>query len=259
MRWALWSAFSPSQVILGTVLVGTVLWLAGRVRVGRALCISGGLAIAAFGVLPLSHHLVGALEQRFAATALPPRVAGIVLLAGAERPVATERFGEPQLNRHATRYTTAQRLAVRYPDARIVFVGGAFVDSRTGFLDQSGVARMLFASTGVDLARVTFENRSTDTCDSAINARALVQPRPDEAWVLVTSAMHLPRAMGCFRAAGWEVIPQGADRQVVLGEWSETTFRIADNLALLDMALHEWLGLFYYRATGRIGTLFPAP
>jgi uncharacterized SAM-binding protein YcdF (DUF218 family) len=69
----------------------------------------------------------------------------------------------------------------------------------------------------------------------------------------------MPRTIACFRAAGWEVIPQPADYHVVLGGIDAGTFQIADNLALLDIALHEWVGLAYYRLTGRTQEFFPAP
>jgi uncharacterized SAM-binding protein YcdF (DUF218 family) len=117
----------------------------------------------------------------------------------------------------------------------------------------------LLSSLGVDPARITYEEASTDTCDNASNTMALVQPRAGETWVVVTSAMHIPRTMACFRAAGWEVIAQPADYQVVLGGINTGTFLMADNLTLLDTALHEWVGLVYYRFAGRTRELFPAP
>ena len=90
--------------------------------------------------------------------------------------------------------------------------------------------------------------------------RQLVQPRPGETWVVVTSAMHMPRTVACFRAAGWgDVIPYPTDFKVVLGDWDAGTVQVADNLALLDAALHEWIGLAYYRLTGRTQEWFPAP
>lgn len=259
MRWVLWSLFSPSQAIVLLLVLGGALLAAGRHRAGRWLCITGAAALLVFGVLPTSHRLVGLLEERFPAPVVPQRVTGILLLAGAERPYGTQVYGEPQLNRHASRHTTALRLAHRHPEARLVFVGGPFRDPATGRLEQSGVARLLLSSTGIDPRRVTYETGATDTCDSAAHARARVAPVPGESWVLVTSASHLPRAVACFRAAGWDVVPQGADHQATRGDWSVGTFRVAENLALLDVALHEWLGLAYYRATGRIDTLFPAP
>lgn len=259
MRYHLWSAFAPSQLLVYATIVGAVLLVAGRLRAGRALSLVGGLGLLLFGVLPLSHYLLAPLQERFPARPLPASVTGILLLAGSERPAATETFGEPQLNAHGSRYVTALRLALRHPEARVAFVGGPVRDASTGGLAQAGVARDLLPALGIGASRLVFELRSTDTCDSAVNARALLHPAAGETWVVVTSAVHLPRAMGCFRAAGFEVIPQPADFQGVAIPWRTGSFRVTGNLEVLDLALHEWVGLAYYRVTGRIRDLFPAP
>jgi uncharacterized SAM-binding protein YcdF (DUF218 family) len=259
VRWLIWSLFSPSQILLGLSIAGGLLLAFGRVRWGRRLGIAGAIGLVLFGFLPTSHFLAAALETRFPQPRLPGQITGIVLLSGAERPSSTETYGEPQLSSAAGRYTTTLRLAARYPGARIVFTGGPEKDPATGELGQTGVAKSLLASVGIDPARITYEEASVDTCDNASNTKALVQPRAGENWVVVTSAMHMPRTMACFRAAGWEVIPQPANYQVVLGGIDAGTFLIADNLTLLDTALHEWVGLAFYRLTGRTREIFPAP
>jgi uncharacterized SAM-binding protein YcdF (DUF218 family) len=86
-----------------------------------------------------------------------------------------------------------------------------------------------------------------------------VGPARGENWVVVTSAAHLPRTMACFQAAGWNVIPQPADYQGLVAAWEPGSYRVADNLSRLDVALHEWIGLGYYRVTGRTRVLFPGP
>jgi uncharacterized SAM-binding protein YcdF (DUF218 family) len=259
VRWLIWSLLSPSQIILGLSLAGGLLLAFGRLRWGKRLSIAGAIGLVLFGFLPTSHYLASALETRFPQPQLPERITGIVLLSGAERPSSTEAYGEPQFSSAAGRYTTTLRLAARYPDARIVFTGGPEKDPGTGELGQTGVAKSLLSSLGIDPARITYEEASTDTCDNASNTMALVRPKAGETWVVVTSAMHIPRTVACFRAAGWEVIPQPANYQVVLGGIDAGTFLIADNLTLLDTALHEWVGLVYYRFAGRTRELFPAP
>ena len=112
---------------------------------------------------------------------------------------------------------------------------------------------MAHAAAGLEPPRLVFEARARDTCENARLTRALMQPRPGEHWLLVTTAMHLPRAMACFRAVGWEVIPYAADRRGSAGPLETSSFRVGDNLALADEALHEWLGLVYYRLSGRTG------
>ncbi len=259
-RWVVWSLLSPSQVLLGITIAGGLLLAFGRVRMGRAFSIVGGAGLLVFGLLPTAHYLALALETRFPQPDLPASITGIVLLSGAERPRASDVYGEPQLNFAAGRYTTALRLTTRFPHARLFFTGGPPFDPETGRLGQTSVARTLLTSVGIDPARLTFEEGSADTCDNAENSRAAVRPEPGETWVLVTSAIHMPRTMACFRAAGWgEIVPQPADYHSLRPEWGVGAFQIAVNLALLDIALHEWVGLAYYRLTGRTREFFPAP
>jgi len=268
-RWLLWSLASPSQLLIAITIAGALLQFLTRgsagpptrwARVGFTLTVTGGFGLLVFGLLPTSHYLASALESRIPVTGqLPGNVAGIILLSGAERPAASEAFGEPQLGRHATRYVAALRLAERYPDARFVYSGGARTEPGKGPLGtQSAVAAEILGSIGLDPARVVYESESRDSCDHGVNVRRLVSPQPGEPWVVVTSAMHMPRVLACFEAAGWgDVIPYPTDFKVVLGSWGAGTFQIADNLALLDAAAHEWVGLLYYRLSGKTQTLLP--
>jgi len=264
LRWLLWSFVSPSQVLLAAVIAGGLLLVfrhAGMARVGRILCVAGGLGLLLFGLLPTSHYLLHALETRFPRAELPAHVTGVVLISGSERAAASEVYGEPQLGAHASRYVAFLRLAARYPEARLVYTGGSRVEAGKGPLGtQTAVAAAILGGVGLDPARVTFEEQSRDSCDNASNTRALVQPKAGETWVVVTSAMHVPRIVACLRAAGWgDALPYPTDFKVVIGPWGGGTFQIADNLALLDLAAHEWGGLVYYRLTGRTKELFPAP
>jgi len=184
-----------------------------------------------------------------------------VLPSGAERPAASERFGEPQVGAHGGRYVTTLRLAARYPNARIVFTGGPRREPGKGPLEtQTAVAASILGSVGLDPQRITFEERSSDTCDNAANTFALVSPQPGETWVVVTTALHMPRTIACFRAAGWtDIVAHPADYWAVPGSWNMGSFQIAANLAGFDAAVHEWAGLVYYRLAGRTREWFPAP
>ena len=270
IRWQLWNVASPSQVLLAAAIAGGLLVAVaggrsgvGRsvARVGRWLAAAGGAGLLVFGLLPTSHYLAHALEARFPRPSLPDEVAGIVLLAGSERPGASDAWDEPQLSEAGSRYVTALRLAARYPRARLVHSGDIDAAPGAGTLGtQSGVARQVLGGIGLDPSRVLYESKSRDSCEHAPQVRALVRPKPGETWVVVSSAMHMPRVVGCFRAAGWgEVVPYPTDYRVVLGGWEASTFRIAGNLELLDVALHEWVGLAYCRLTGRIAEIFPGP
>jgi uncharacterized SAM-binding protein YcdF (DUF218 family) len=259
IRWLIWSLLSPSQIILGLVILGGGLLAFGRERLGRRLAIVGGAGLLVFGLLPTSHVLLFPLEERFPAPVLPDEVDGIVLLTGAERPSASAARGEPQLNWAAGRYTSLLRLASRYPEVPIVVTGGPRLDPRFPVPGQTAVAEEILLAAGVAPMRLRFEEASRDTCDNAANVQRQVSPEAGSRWIVVTSALHVPRAVACFRAAGWEIIAQPADYHSALGDRGIGLFQVADNLQLLDMALHEWIGLAYYRLLGRTREWFPAP
>jgi uncharacterized SAM-binding protein YcdF (DUF218 family) len=77
---------------------------------------------------------------------------------------------------------------------------------------------------------------------------------------VVTSAMHMPRAIGIFRKAGFSVVAYPVDYRTAsaLRDWTFPR-HAAGNFALAETALHEWIGLAAYWLTGKTDALFPAP
>ena len=91
-------------------------------------------------------------------------------------------------------------------------------------------------------------------------SKALAAPKPGERWLLVTSAHHMPRAIACFRNAGFPVEAYPVDwRTSGAGDLTGPFRALAPGLARTDAAAHEWLGLLGYWATGRILELLPGP
>ena len=78
-------------------------------------------------------------------------------------------------------------------------------------LTDAEVAKEALADVGVPVDRMIFEDKSRNTHENAINAAALVHPKPQEKWLLVTSAFHMPRSIASFRKAGWNVYPAPTD------------------------------------------------
>ncbi len=76
----------------------------------------------------------------------------------------------------------------------------------------------------------------------------------------MTSAFHMPRSMGLFEKAGFDVVayPVGF-RTLGPGHPVLWSLDAAENLRTFETAAKEWVGLAIYRATGRIDRLFPGP
>jgi uncharacterized SAM-binding protein YcdF (DUF218 family) len=251
LQYLIWSFVQPSHALLALAVVGA---LFARRRWGRRLLVASVALLAAIAVLPIASLVARPLEARFPAPAPESlrRVDGIIVLAGAEHAVASAYRGQPQLNSHGDRLTTFLMLAQRFPEARLVHSGG----NDDPLKNQSRVAEALILGTGVAPERVVFEDRSGNTCETPRRLRELLEPSASEVWLLVTSAVHMPRAVGCFRGAGWEPTPYPADFQTGESPWS---FGLTDNLHVVDFAAHEWVGLAYYRLRGYTLELFPAP
>ena len=89
---------------------------------------------------------------------------------------------------------------------------------------------------------------------------ALLKPKPSERWLLVTSAMHMPRAVGCFRAAGFQVEPYPVEFMTRGPSGLFALFATGSSaLIQFDRAAKEWIGLIAYRLMGKTDALFPGP
>lgn len=256
-------AAQPSTLAVLCILAG--LWMMRRGaagRLARRLAWGGTLVLVAGGLTPVGNLLVLPLEQRFASVPAPSsadRVDGIILLGGFEDGWVSAGRGGLGVNEAAERVTEGLRLALRHPEAKVVFSGGVggllardvdAVEPVARFLTDAGVAR----------ERLVLEGRSRNTFENAMLTRDLVRPAAGERWYLVTSAFHMPRAMGLFRKAGFDVVAYPVDYRT-RGPEDVTRFfeRIPQGLLRLDLGANEWLGLLAYRALGRIDELFPAP
>lgn len=253
-----WLVVQPINLIGILLLAGMVLALLGFRLLGIASSFIGFAILALGAWSSLGAVLLHPLEDRFSRPdPAPETVAGIVVLGGGFEGGVNLARGGYELNASGDRFVEAAILARRYPQARVVVTGGA----GTLLLDGEGdgdTAPKLLTALGVAPERLVLEPRARNTHENALFARDLVLPRPGETWLLITSAFHMPRAVGLFRKVGFDVVPWPADYQTAGSE----TFGLAqdnamDSLRNLSLAIREWVGLAAYRATGRIDRILP--
>lgn len=256
-----WLLAAPSNFFILLVALGAGLsWTRAR-RGGRIVLTFGVLGLLVGAFTPVGNALISPLEDRFplpsaAAMASP---AGIVVLGGAMDEDITDLRHSATLTQDGSRMTLGVALARNYPNAKLVFSGG------TGHLlgaryTEADAAKSLWLSLGVPASQMLFEGRSRNTYENALFTKALLHPVAGQVWLLVTSAYHMPRAMGIFRKIGFAVVPvPTAYRTKPWPKWLAPDFEASRNLQTLDIAVHEWLGLIAYRLSGRTDALFPAP
>lgn len=251
----LWALFMPPTLLL-LILLGAWIWHRRRPRLSRALVGLGVLFLAVLALCPVGRWAAVPLERRFPPPGGLEHVDGIIVLGGAIDMQGIDRIEEAGLNDAAERMTTFVALARRYPQARLVFTGGSGL-VREQELREADVARQLFEAMGLDPARLTYERDSRTTWENAANSRRLIQPQPGQTWLLVTSAWQMPRAIGCFRAVGWEVVPWPTDYIGNNRQWG--AFNIAEQMRTVTVVEKEWIGMLIYRLIGHSDALFPAP
>ena len=255
----LWVVAQPSNLLVCVIVSGVMAQLLARRKVARRLLYPGAAALLMISVLPVGQWLLAPLEDRFTAPAEPPRdIDGIVVLGGGVDLDVSKRRGMAAFGDTGERFISLVELARRYPDARVLFSGGP--GWLTGSdLTEAAIMRDFVRSQGLDEARVMFEDRARNTYENALLAKALAAPEPGERWLLVTSASHMPRAVGAFRQVGWPVLPYPVDYRT-RGQFDPLLAPDAARRWLeFDEAIRSWIGLVAYWMTDRISDLLPAP
>jgi uncharacterized SAM-binding protein YcdF (DUF218 family) len=257
-----WALVAPSNLIALLMALALFACLLRRVRSGMIL-LSVALAIYLIaGISPLGHILLRPLEDRFARPPQDmPAPVGIIVLGGGMNEIMLKDRGALVLGSEGGRMTDAVMLARRYPQARLVFTGGSAALLSDLGITEADAARQFFLAMGLPEERLSFEDRSRNTVENAQFTYALLQPKPGERWLLVTSAFHLPRAVGLFRKAGFDVVPWPSDYKThgTAVDYYRPSANAADGLARFEGVLREWIGLIAYRVTGKTEALLPAP
>lgn len=249
--------FSPGAWLAACGMLGAaLLWL--RPRLGRVLVALAALGFAAIMVLPVDQWLLLPLENRFPPPPADAPVAGVIVLGGALDAALTVDRGRPSLGPAAERLIRLAELARTRPGLEVVFTGGPEPNRPDGPPESDGVKRLL-ASLGVPDGRVTYESASRTTWENATLTARMVHPRPGATWLLVTSAAHMPRAVGAFRRAGWTVLADPVGYKSFRNPADLAKRGFSERMALIDGAAHEWLGLLAYDVSGRSSELFPGP
>jgi uncharacterized SAM-binding protein YcdF (DUF218 family) len=97
-------------------------------------------------------------------------------------------------------------------------------------------------SLGVPADKLIPENQAKDTYGNATNVRSLVKKDP---FLLVTSAAHMPRAMGIFQNLGMKPLAAPGDFRFSTQYGISDFLPSGNNLVLMESAIHEYVGLTY--------------
>lgn len=251
-----WIFADPLNMTLIVLMLAVIMmWTPWR-RLGVWLASLLAAGLLAMAVLPLGIWALAPLSENFPSHAVAQDpVDGIVLLSGAAVDLnISAKMGHPIPGKAAGRLVEFMRLARAYPAARLLICGGNAGPGDGPVREGPAIAEYL-VSRGLPRDRMMVEDQSRDTYENAVLGKALARPAPDQRWLLVTSAWHMPRAMATFQSQGWSIkaAPPKSESRTF-----RPRFNLRRGLNNFKVALHEYIGLVAYRLNGRTKTLWPA-
>jgi uncharacterized SAM-binding protein YcdF (DUF218 family) len=244
--------FMPMPIMLGLLIAGLVLlWPKRRPAAAKIMLTIGTVVFMLAGYGVLSDAALKKLEYQY--PILDIKAAGeagvkwVVVLAGGHDsdeslPVTSQLAPETQV-----RLIEGIRIYRSLPGTRLIVSGGKFFDPRTSAELMARLAEEL----GVNPKDIVLEDRSKDTHDEAVLLRPILGSKP---FVLVTSAYHMPRTMGLFRALGMQPIPAPACRYIHNSQKISpgSFFPDMKGIRNSELVFHEVLGIISAKLMGQI-------
>lgn len=236
-------------LLLGAAIV---LLLCRRRRAGFALLGLNLVSLCVFSSPVVADRLVGSLERDWPDVPVEawPAADAILVLGGAFG-TGNGQFVYPSTGGAVDRYWHAARL-YRAGRAHRVILSGGREPHRTGGLTEAEAGALFLADMGVPESALVLEPRALTTHAHAIELGPLLNREGISSVLVVTSALHMRRAMAALSGLDAKLIPVATGFTVI----DEPTFRLrrllpsVGALSRSTVAMHEYVGLLYYRARG---------
>jgi len=224
-----------------------LLWRGKRELTGKVLVTIGLVSLAILSYGPISRSLNAPLDCRFEAYKTEERVKYVVVLAGGHNsdpsiPISGRLYCHPLI-----RLMEGIRVFRENPGSKLILSGCGAFDPVPEAHTMADVARFF----GIHKKDIILESGSNDTKDQARLIKQIVGGQP---FVLVTSAIHMPRSMALFRKQGMYPIPAPAGQTARSRQLLTPGSFFPNSTALENSshALHEYLGLVWAKLRGQI-------
>jgi uncharacterized SAM-binding protein YcdF (DUF218 family) len=241
-------------------LIVALVTLRKRPRIAT-IAISLSLAILLLcGNAWVAKYMVRSLEWQNIPSSQIPKAEAIVVLGGGTKSATWPR-PTVDLGEAGDRIIYAAQLYFQ-KKAPIIILSAGRIDWRGSGSPESADMATILTSIGVPSEVIIQEPDSLNTYQNAVNVRKILAERQIKKVLLITSAMHTPRALKIFHRQGIDVIPTPTDFLVSQDDLQELTntpksailnlLPDTDNLHQFTVALKEYLGIFIYWLRGWI-------
>jgi|SRR5579862_664356 len=243
--------FDPLVLAILLAIGALVIWK--RIRLAVRLLILSVALLLIFSSPIVAGALVRSLENQYRDPGLDVPAAQAIVVLGGTIHMPSQSHHLTGLIDSSDRLLVAFRL-YRSGKAPLVFCSGGNnpIGPQNGKTPEANWMAQLLEEWNIPPTAIELETGSINTHENAIRSYQVLAPRGIRRILLVTSAMHMPRAAGAFRRAGFEVMAAPADFRTGWGQPNalEKMRPTASNLVSSDAALHEWLGIAIYRMRG---------
>ncbi|WP_127471165.1 YdcF family protein [Thiomicrorhabdus aquaedulcis] len=254
-----WAFLSPGNLMVFAFALGTTLLVFNKLKAAKRVLMPSALISFMVMAYPVSDFLMMPLESRFSTpNPMPPSIDGIIVLGGGEDLKRSLSWNVAELGLGGDRYIGAAKLAQLYPNAPVIFSGGSGSMALQNTQGEGALANTLLTTIGVAQERLILESKSRNTFENFALLKPLL-PKLNGTYLLVTSAFHMPRAVGIARQQGVNVIAYPVDYHSNTRDYRTWDFDLYDHLKALEPAWKEWIGLTVYYATGKTNEWLPAP
>lgn len=253
-----WAIASPGNLIVLLMTFATMMLLLNKVTIAKWILVPLMIINCFLMAYPISDSLLLPLETRFSKPIpLPQNIDGIIVLGGGEKLTQSLSWHTQEIGDAGDRFIGAAVLAKHYPNAPIIYSGGSnLLRPVQNGQNEVNIAQKLLTAIGISKDRLIIESQSRNTAENFLFLKPKL-PKLNGSYLLVTSAFHMPRAVGVARQQSINVIPYPVDFMTNKEPLRQWDFDYIGHLEILDLAWHEWLGLTAYYWTGKISEWLP--
>ncbi|HIE28349.1 TPA: YdcF family protein [Candidatus Poribacteria bacterium] len=218
-------------------------------KVARIIFHIALIGLYIFSIAPIADLLLLPLEFPFEKQNPPEKVEAIVVLSGMVD-LQRSHAGRIELSSSSERIIEGILLAKDYPDSLLILSGGSgnlFDQSKS----EANLMKILALRFGISEDRIRLDIQSRNTYENAVESKKILVKENISSFVLVTSASHMKRALGCFRKVELNPIPYAVDFRNHLGQYGLFSFLPqARSLMQSTAAIHEYVGIITYKFRG---------
>jgi uncharacterized SAM-binding protein YcdF (DUF218 family) len=216
----------------------------------KKLVITSVIFLFLFGNKYLVNQVISAYEYPMKTLTAQDSFDVAVVLGGYSRNRLDN--GRLELNESGDRLIAALDLLRTGKTKRIILSGGDGSLYRTG-IDEANEVLIYLNDVGYDTTLITVDPNSKNTYENAVNTAALLKPY--EKVILITSAFHMPRSVGCFKNQHVQFTAYPVDYLMDgSNKLSPESVLIPDGMAFekWEIILKEWVGVLAYKVSGKI-------